>query len=63
MMPQKVTGRQFCVTGNRTSLLSWQTQVLAEKDAMDAPWTVEAIGEAIESTMEQWPKLLKPMEV
>jgi hypothetical protein len=36
---------------------------LAEKDAMDAPWTVEAIGEAIESTMEHWPKLLKPMEV
>jgi len=59
----KVTGRQFCVTGNRTSLLSWHSQVLAEKDAMDAPWTVEAIGEAIESTMEQWPKLLKPMEV
>ena len=59
----KVTGRQFCVSGNRTTLLSWQYDVLAEKDAMDGPWSVEAIGEQIEASMERWPKLLKPMEV
>ena len=59
----KVTGRQFCVSGNRTTLLSWQYDVLAEKDAMSEPWTVEAIGEQIEASMDGWPKLLKPMEV
>ena len=59
----KVTGRQFCVSGNRTTLLSWQYDVLAEKDSMSEPWTVEAIGEQIEASMGNWPKLLKPMEV
>ena len=59
----KVTGRQFCVSGNRTTLLSWQYDVLAEKDPMSDPWTVEAIGEQIEASMDRWPKLLKPMEV
>lgn len=59
----KVTGRQFCVSGNRTSLLSWQVSVIAEKDALDDPWSVEEIGEQIAGTMDDWPKLLKPMEV
>ena len=59
----KVTGRQFCVSGNRTSLLSWQVDVIAEKDSMDQPWTVAEIGEAMAATVENWPKLLKPMEV
>ena len=59
----KVTGRQFCVSGNRTTLLSWQYDVLAERDSSDEPWTVEAIGEQIEASMDDWPKLLKPMEV
>ena len=59
----KVTGRQFCVSGNRTTLLSWQYSVLAERDSSDEPWTVEAIGEQIEASMDSWPKLLKPMEV
>ena len=59
----KVTGRQFCVSGNRTTLLSWQYDVLAERDSSDEPWTVEAIGEQIEASMSSWPKLLKPMEV
>ncbi len=59
----KVTGRQFCVSGNRTSMLSWRVDVLAEKDALDAPWTVAEIGEEISNGMENWPKLLKPMEV
>ena len=59
----KVTGRQFCVSGNRTSLLSWQVDVVAEKDALDTPWTVAEIGEQISDSMEAWPKLLRPMEV
>ena len=59
----KVTGRQFCVSGNRVSLLSWQVDKIAEKDAMDSAWSIEEIGEAMESSIESWPKLLKPMEV
>ena len=59
----KVTGRQFCVTGNRTSLLSWQVTTIADRDGLEEPWTVEAIGEEMMNSMESWPKLLKPMEV
>lgn len=59
----KVTGRLFCVSGNRVSLLSWQVNVIAEKNALEAPWGVSEIGDAISATIEQWPKLLKPMEV
>jgi NAD(P)-dependent dehydrogenase (short-subunit alcohol dehydrogenase family) len=58
-----VTGRQFCVSGNRTTLLSWQTDVIAEKDAMAEPWGVDDIGEQILQSMPQWPRLLKPNEV
>lgn len=59
----KVTGRQFCVSGNRTSLLSWQVSVIAEKNALDEPWSVAEIGEQLSNSMDDWPKLLKPMEV
>jgi NAD(P)-dependent dehydrogenase (short-subunit alcohol dehydrogenase family) len=59
----KVTGRQFCVSGNRTSLLSWQVDVITEKDPLDKPWTVAEIGEAMSASMDSWPKLLKPMQV
>jgi len=59
----KVTGRQFCVSGNRVSLLSWQVDVITEKDALDTPWTVDEIGEAMAVSIETWPKLLKAMEV
>lgn len=58
-----ITGRQFAVGGNRVSLLSWQVDVIAQKDAKEDPYTVEEIGEAMEATRESWPKLLKPMEV
>lgn len=58
-----ITGRQFAVGGNRISLLSWQVDVIAQKDAKDEPYTVEEVGHAMESTKESWPKLLKPMEV
>lgn len=58
-----VTGRQFCVRGNRTTLLSWQSDVIAEKDSMAEPWSVDEIGEKILQSMPQWPRLLKPNEV
>ena len=58
-----VTGRQFCAGGNRVSLLSWQVTEIADKDPMDTPWTVDEIGERMQASLEQWPKLLRPMEV
>ena len=59
----KVTGRQFCVSGNRVSLLSWHVDVITEKDGLEEPWSVAEIGEAMAASQENWPKLLKPMEV
>ncbi len=58
-----VTGRQFCVSGNRVSLLSWQVDVITEKDGLEKPWSVAEIGEAMAASQGSWPKLLKPMEV
>ncbi|MDP6375677.1 MAG: SDR family oxidoreductase [Pseudomonadales bacterium] len=58
-----VTGRQFTVGGNRVNLLSWQTTEIARKDPLDEPFTVEEIGEHMRVSMENWPRLLKPMEV
>ena len=59
----KVTGRQFYAGGNRVSLLSWQVTEIAQGEPAAAPFTVEEIGERMAATMEQWPKLLRPMEV
>ena len=58
-----VTGRQFCAGGNRVSLLSWQVLEIAQGDPMAAPFTVEEIGERMAATQDDWPQLLKPMEV
>ena len=58
-----VTGRQFCVGGNRITLLSWQVTQIGQHDPMGEPWTVEEVGEAMAATRESWPRLLKPMEV
>ena len=58
-----VTGRQFCVGGNRISLLSWQVTKIAEKDPKGDPWTIDEVDEHMRASMEQWPKLLKAMEV
>lgn len=59
----KVTGRQFCVGQNRISLLSWQVTEIADKDALDEPWTLDEVDERMQASMDSWPKLLKPMEV
>ncbi len=58
-----VTGRQFCAGANRISLLSWQVSEIAQGDPMDSPMTVDEVGERMDATMEDWPKLLRPMEV
>jgi hypothetical protein len=58
-----VTGRQFCVGRNRISLLSWQVTEIAQKDPMDAPWTVDEVDEQMRASMAQWPKLMNAMEV
>ena len=59
----KVTGRQFCAGGNRVSMLSWRVDEIAQGDPMGEPMTVDEIGECMAATMENWPKLLRPMEV
>ena len=58
-----VTGRQFTVGGNRVNLLSWQVTEIASKDPMSEPFTVAEIGDHMRASMENWPRLLKPMEV
>lgn len=58
-----VTGRQFCVGGNRISLLSWQVLTIGEHAPKDAPWTVDEVDAAMKASREQWPRPLKPMEV
>jgi NAD(P)-dependent dehydrogenase (short-subunit alcohol dehydrogenase family) len=60
---KSVTGRQFCVGRNRISLLSWQVTEIAQKDPMDAPWTVDEVDEQMRASMAQWPKLMNAMEV
>jgi NAD(P)-dependent dehydrogenase (short-subunit alcohol dehydrogenase family) len=59
----KVSGRQFCVGQNRINLLSWQVTEIANKNALEEPWTLDEVGERMEASMDSWPKLLKPMDV
>ena len=58
-----ITGRQFCVRGNRVALLSWQVTEIAQRDSKAEPWDVAEIGERILASQEEWPKLLGPMDV
>ncbi|XOV85320.1 MAG: SDR family NAD(P)-dependent oxidoreductase [bacterium] len=58
-----ITGRQFCVGGNRVSMLSWQVDELARRDPAATTWTPSEIGEEIRASMDRWPKLLGPMDV
>ena len=59
----KVTGRQFCAGANRISLLSWRVDEIAQGEPMDEPMTVEEVGERMAATIEDWPRLLRPMDV
>ena len=45
------------------NVIVWQTDVIAEKDTMADPWSVDEISEKILQSMPQWPRLLKPNEV
>ncbi len=58
-----VTGRQFCVGGNRISLLSWQVLTIGQHAPKDGPWTVDDVDAAMKASRDQWPRPLKPMEV
>ena len=58
-----ITGRQFCIRGNRVALLSWQVTEIAERDSTEDEWSVDEIGNRILASMGSWPKLLSPMEV
>ena len=58
-----ISGRQFCVRGNRVSLLSWVVTEIAERDPSEDAWTVDEIGQRIRASMDAWPKLLHPMQV
>ncbi len=59
----KVTGRQFCAGANRISLLSWRVDEIAQGEPTDEPMTVEEVGERMAATTDDWPKLLRPMDV
>ncbi len=52
-----VTGRQWLVSGNNVSLLSWQVTPIANQDISDGPWDVAEIGEKILQSKESWPPI------
>ncbi|MGB1342697.1 MAG: SDR family NAD(P)-dependent oxidoreductase [Pseudomonadales bacterium] len=55
-----VTGRTFLATGNTVQLLSWQSQVICQKDNTEGPFEVAEIGEAVRENFEHWPKGIQP---
>lgn len=55
-----VTGRTFLVSGNTVQLLSWQSQMICQKDNTDGPWSVAEIGDAVRENFENWPKGIQP---
>jgi len=59
----RITGQQFCVRGNRVSLLSWQVTDIAERSSKEPEWDVAEIGEKILASQDSWPKLLKASDV
>jgi NAD(P)-dependent dehydrogenase (short-subunit alcohol dehydrogenase family) len=52
-----VTGRQWLISGNNVSILSWQVTSIANKDLADGPWDVAEIGEKILESKEAWPPI------
>ena len=55
-----VTGRTFLATGNTVQLLSWQSQVICQKDNTEEPFSVADIGEAVRENFDKWPKGIQP---
>ena len=55
-----VTGRTFLATGNTVQLLSWQSQVICQKDNTEGPFSVADIGEAVRENFDRWPKGIQP---
>ena len=57
---KEVTGRTFLATGNTVQLLSWQSQLICQKDNTEGPFEVAEIGEAVRDNFEHWPKGIQP---
>ena len=55
-----VTGRTFLASGNTVQLLSWQSQVICQKDNNEGPFSVADIGEAVRENFDKWPKGIQP---
>ena len=55
-----VTGRTFLASGNTVQLLSWQSQVICQKDNTEGPFSVADIGEAVRENFDKWPKGIQP---
>ena len=55
-----VTGRTFLATGNTVQLLSWQSQMICQKDNTEGPFSVADIGEAVRENFDRWPKGIQP---
>ena len=58
---KEVTGRTWLVAGNRVSMLSWNLETIAAKDEAEDPWDVEAVGDVILSSKDNWPPI-NPMQ-
>jgi NAD(P)-dependent dehydrogenase (short-subunit alcohol dehydrogenase family) len=52
-----VSGRQWLVSGNNVSLLSWQLTPIASKDVSEGPWDVADIGQRILASKDNWPSV------
>ena len=57
---KEVKGRTFLATGNTVQLLSWQSQLICQKDNTEGPFEVAEIGEAVRDNFEHWPKGIQP---
>ena len=55
-----VTGRTFLASGNTVQLLSWQSQVICQKDNTEGPFSVADIGEAVRENFDKWPEGIQP---
>ena len=55
-----VTGRTFLASGNTVQLLSWQSQMICQKDNTEGPFSVADIGEAVRENFDKWPKGIQP---